>query len=84
MITRGRANELIKEEPFLQLIVPLHIKILNLHQPFLFRRKPALEEPFERRLFGRSEEERIATNNVKGCYIETDRFHHIPCKIPEC
>lgn len=61
----------------------MDIEHLLLHQPLLFGGEPALEEPLERGILGRPEEEGVPGHEVHGCDVEADGFHHVPRQLPE-
>lgn len=61
-----------------ELIIPINVKILKLHETFLLRIKPALVESFEGRFFGCLEEEGVAGHEVHGGNVEANGFHYVP------
>lgn len=68
---------------FPELVVPVDVEVVEIHELFLFDLESALEVAFKRGLRGGPEEEAVAESEVERGDEEAYGLHHVPAQLPE-
>lgn len=66
-----------------ELIVPIHVEIVGLHQLLLFGLESAPEESFKSGLCGGPQEEPVTQSEMERGDEEAYGLHHVPGELPE-